>query len=533
MEPDIATPNNNDPKIGADDLSLRWSARLSLTSRILAVNILAVALLAGSLFYLNNYRDRLTEERLAQARLQITIMADALADQSTEARAVLITRFADHLDARVRLYDNSGAKSLDSFELADPTYELVDPETEPWRKDAARFLDKSVETLVFSESIGEFSEPKTDIADNWSELSELPADGTPVSSASYAEDRTPMIVAAAPLPDGNERLLLTTNARDITRIVRAERGSVIIVMLLAVIVSILLSLFLARTIVRPIRKLARAAVRVRLGREPEISIPRMPNRRDEIGLLARSLADMSGALRHRIDATEAFAADVSHEIKNPLASLRSALEGLERVEDEDLQKQLLAVACDDVLRIDRLINDISEASRVDAELARAKFESVDIGQMLDQLLASREQRDANGDVKVAFARPGRGVATVLGDDGRLERVFSNLLDNAVSFSPKNGLVEILATPDADEVVIQVSDQGPGVAKDQRENIFKRFHSDRPTDEAFGKHSGLGLAIARTIIEGHEGSIGILEKADGKRGACVEVRLPKANAAGIL
>src|SRR5690606_35722259 len=224
------------------------------------------------------------------------------------------------------------------------------------------------------------------------------------------------------------------------------------VIFLTAIVSILLSLFLARTIVRPIRKLARAAIRVRLGRAPEITVPRMPGRRDEIGQLARALADMSTALRYRIDATEAFAADVSHEIKNPLASLRSALESLERVDDPELRNRLLEVANDDVRRIDRLINDISEASRVDAELARTKFELVDVGKMMDQLLAVREQRATNKDVTIAFARPGRGVAMVMGDDDRLERVFSNILDNAVSFSPQGGLVEILATPDAEEVV---------------------------------------------------------------------------------
>jgi two-component system sensor histidine kinase ChvG len=301
----------------------------------------------------------------------------------------------------------------------------------------------------------------------------------------------------------------------------------LLVILVAAAVSILLSLFLARTIVRPIRKLARAALRVRMGRSDEIAIPRMPGRRDEIGQLSRALSDMSTALRDRINATEAFAADVSHEIKNPLASLRSALEGLERVDDPGLQKQLLDVANDDVRRIDRLINDISDASRVDAELARAKFEPIDIGKMLEQLLAVREQRASNLGVHIAFARPAKDVAKVMGDGGRLERVFSNLLDNAVSFSPDGGLVEILATPDGDKIVIHVADQGPGVLPEQREQVFQRFHSDRPNGEAFGKHSGLGLAIAKTIVEGHQGTIRILDRPGGQSGACFEIRLPKA------
>ena len=526
MEPDIATRNDRG-KDSESGLSLRWSARLSLTTRILVVNVLAIALLAGGLFYLNNYRDRLTDERLTQARMQLTIISDALSSGEGQNQDALIRQFSDHLNARLRIYAPDGTKTVDSFALAKPTYEFVDPDAEPLRKDVARTLDRIIESFVFSKEIPNFSEPSRDVASAWPELLAARDSQDAVSSVSLAPDRTPVIAAGKPLPDGTGSILLTANARDITRIVRAERSSVLLVILVAATVSILLSLFLARTIVRPIRKLARAAVRVRMGRSDEIAIPRMPGRRDEIGQLSRALSDMSAALRHRIDATEAFAADVSHEIKNPLASLRSALEGLERVDDPDLQKQLLDVAHDDVRRIDRLINDISDASRVDAELAKAKFEPIDIGKMLEQLLAAREQRTSNLGVHIAFARPAKDVAKVMGDGGRLERVFSNLLDNAVSFSPDGGLVEILATPDGDEIIIHVADQGPGVQPDQREEVFQRFHSDRPDGEAFGKHSGLGLAIAKTIIEGHQGKIHILDRAGGESGACFEIRLPKA------
>jgi len=526
MEPDIAT-RNKDRQEGDRSLSLRWSARLSLTTRILVVNVLAIALLAGGLFYLNNYRDRLTEERLVQARMQLTIVADSLAAVDARYKNPLIRQFSDHLGARLRLYSPDGTKVIDNFALAQPNYKFVDPETEPLRKDIARLLDRTIESLVFSAPIPNFDEPVNDVAGEWPELVAARDKSEAVSSVSLAPDRTPVIVAGKSLPDGAGTILLTANARDITRIVRAERSSVLLVILVAATVSILLSLFLARTIVQPIRKLAHAALRVRMGRSDEIAIPRMPDRRDEIGQLSRALSDMSTALRYRINATEAFAADVSHEIKNPLASLRSALEGLERVDDPDLQKQLLDVANDDVRRIDRLINDISDASRVDAELARAKFEPIDIGKMLEQLLAAREQRASNLGVHIAFARPAKDVARVMGDGGRLERVFSNLLDNAVSFSPDGGLVEILATPDGDEIVIHVADQGPGVLPEQREQVFQRFHSDRPDGEAFGKHSGLGLAIAKTIVEGHQGTIRILDRPGGKSGAFFEIRLPKA------
>lgn len=526
MERVIVLPNSQSAN-HHKDLRLRWSAKLSLTTRILAVNILAIALLAGSLFYLNNYRDRLTEERLEQAGIQLMIIRDALEHQSTVDADDLIASTAQHLKGRIRRYNAAGEKITDSFALAAPTYKFVDPATEPWRKNAARFLDRIVEKGVLHAPLAKFTEPRIDNAASWPDLQRAKNSDEAVVSVGLAPDRTPVIIAGITSRDKKEALLLTSNARDITRIVRAERFSVILVIITAAIVSVLLSLFLARTIVTPIRKLARAATRVRMGGAQEISIPRMPERHDEIGQLANALADMSAALRHRIDATEAFAADVSHEIKNPLASLRSALEGLERVEDPKIRRQLLDVANDDVRRVNRLINDISDASRVDAELARAQFEPIDIGLMLEQLLATREQRATNKGVKIAFARPGRDAAMVMGDGGRLERVFSNLLDNAVSFSKDGDVIEIHATPDKGEVIIHVSDQGPGIPEEQHETIFNRFHSDRPESDGFGLHSGLGLAISKTIIDGHAGSIRVLKESRYGCGACFEIRLPKA------
>jgi two-component system sensor histidine kinase ChvG len=262
-----------------------------------------------------------------------------------------------------------------------------------------------------------------------------------------------------------------------------------------------------------------------LGRSRDVEVPRLPARGDEIGQLARALSDMTNTLRQRIDATEAFAADVSHEIKNPLASLRSALEGVERIEDPDLRKQLLDIACSDVLRIDRLISDISEASRVDAQLTRTRFLPIDIGEMVAGLLANREERQMNQGRSIAYARPRKNVAMVFGENNRLMQVIQNLLDNAVSFTPENGLIEILVTRDAQQVVIQVIDEGPGIAEREREDIFRRFYSGRQEEAEFGKHSGLGLAIARSIIEAHEGSIVAGSRGDTISGACFTIRLP--------
>ena len=311
---------------------------------------------------------------------------------------------------------------------------------------------------------------------------------------------------------------------------RAQRFALAVVISIVVIVSIALSLFLARTIVRPLRRLALAAHRVRLGRAREVVVPRLPRRRDEIGLLARALSDMSQALRTRIDAVESFAADVAHELKNPLASLRSALESFARVSDPALQKQLLDLMRDDVLRLDRLVTDIAEVSRLDAELTRTRFERIDLGALIEALLQAREERGRNGDVRVAFARPFAETATVLGDGERLARAFENLVDNAVSFSPAGGLVEVSVARVGNDVRISVEDEGPGVAEKAREAIFRRFYSERPEGEAFGRHSGLGLAIVKTIIEGHDGRIAVDDRADGAPGARFKLRLPSADPA---
>jgi two-component system sensor histidine kinase ChvG len=289
--------------------------------------------------------------------------------------------------------------------------------------------------------------------------------------------------------------------------------------------SILLSLFLARTIVRPLRRLARAAVRVRLGRAREVVVPRLPERSDEIGMLARALSDMSQALRARIDATESFAADVTHELKNPLASLRSAVEGLSQVKDPALQEQLLAIVRDDVHRLDRLITDISDASRLDAQLSRATFESVDVGAMIQALLDQREARGYPNGIRILFDRRPNESLIVLGEGARLERVFENLIENAISFSPTDGLITISAATDRYMLVVRVEDEGPGVPEEAHDAIFRRFHSVRPESEAFGQHSGLGLAIARTIVEGHQGSISVEKREDRLSGARFVVRLP--------
>jgi two-component system, OmpR family, sensor histidine kinase ChvG len=508
------------------ELKLSWSRRLSLTSRILAVNLFVLILFGAGLFFLDTYRERLILERQSIAAQQIELfnLSYPMAEEAYQKE--YIRRFVSKTNTRIRIFDNAGNLMIDSFDITKPTYAIVDPDAEPFNKRAARTIDRLFDFLVRAPQLEKFTEPSDKNSKVWPELRNLKQFEVRTKTR-LAPDFTHIITAASKGPIKDTTILSTNNARDIRSYVRAARTNVGLFACFILVISILLSLFLARTIVRPLRHLAHAAVKVRLGRAQEVTVPRLPFRRDEIGVLARALSDMSSALRIRIDATEAFAADVAHEIKNPLASLRSALDGIDNVKDPALKSQLLEVAKSDVLRMDRLINDISEASRVDSQLAKTKFSEIDLGDIIEQLLKARKQREIDGKIKIAFARPRRGVACVMGDDIRLERVINNLIDNAASFSPAGELVEISATRDQDTILIRVSDRGPGVPENQREAIFRRFYSERPASESFGKHSGLGLAISRTIIEGHEGEIMVHSREDGLQGACFEITLPAA------
>jgi two-component system sensor histidine kinase ChvG len=493
-------------------MTLRWSGRMSLTRRILAVNILPIILLAGSLFYLDVIRERLVEERLSQSFEQVRLLATVFAHVPENRMPLEAGRIGHAIGARIRVVAPDGRLMADSWTGQAPNIIIGDPAEEGWQRRAAALLDDGIDAIVRARAIPRFQ-----------------GFGSPLDRGQkiwLTSDRTHIVSSAALLPErGGTRIVIDRNVRDIRRLARADRGQLGLIVGTAALASILLSLFLARTIVRPLRFLAIAAERVRLGRAREVMIPRLPFRSDEIGHLARSLADMTETLRVRIDATEAFAADVSHELKNPLASLASAVQGLERVTDKKLRAQLMQVATDDVRRLDRLITDISEASRVDAQLTRTRFDVVDIGSLLEALLKERESRSANRDVRIAFARPQRGSTRVMGDKGGLVRVFDNLLDNAVSFSPSGGVVRISATRSGDAVIATVEDEGPGVPEHMRGEIFERFHSLRPEGEAFGKHSGLGLAIARTIISGHAGSLAVRDRADAQQGAVFVATLP--------
>ncbi len=522
---------------GSERYRGEWTPRISLTRRILAVNVFALAFLAGGFFYLDSYRARLVESRQAATAREAFLILATLDTGTPAHQNALLVRAARISGFRLRIYDPQGALRADSFTLAPPTYRLIDPHSERWPVRAARRLDALVEAVVFAERPPRLTEPQPDRLSAWPEGMAAARTGRIVTDYRFAPDRTPFLSAAVPIRHGGI-LLATTNARDITEVVRAERLRIGLIILVAITTSVLLSFFLARTIVVPLRRLSSAAVRVRLGRAREVIVPRLPDRRDEIGLLARAVSDMSQALRQRIDATEAFAADVSHELKNPIASLRSALESMGRITDPSLQSRLLDIAQDDVLRLDRLVTDIAESSRIDAQLSRTPFTTVDIADLLTRIVRTEQSRAEGGEnagkgtgtaPTITLRRPRNGVALVSGDRARLSQVFANLIDNARSFSPVDGeiRIDIDVEEQMDSVHISTWDSGPGVPEKERENIFRRFHSVRPESEAFGKHSGLGLSIARTIVEGHNGSIHVEDRSDGRTGANFIVTLPRA------
>jgi two-component system sensor histidine kinase ChvG len=509
-----------------EDLRLSWSGRWSLGHRILALNLLTVLLVALSTLYLDVFRNRLTKERSRQVRIEARTAAEALSHLPQDGWPDFLASVSKTGENRLRVYGPDGRLMMDSWRQTGPTYELVDPSTQGWRKDLARALDRGFNTIVGAPQLDDYREPAVDRLQAWPEGVEAKTAGKAVSIVRDAPDQTPVITAAVPFKAGV--LLATENDRAFTRTVRTQRKIIAGAMLFIILVSVLLSLFLARTIVRPLRRLAIAAHRVRLGRSREVNVPRLPSRSDEIGLLARAVSDMSQSLRHRIDNIEAFAADVTHELKNPLASLRSAVDGLDRVEDPALREKLKTIVREDVGRLDRLISDISEAARTDAELARATFERVDLGPLIEQLVQSWETRRETGDARLAFARPRKDTAAVMGKPDRLARAVNAIIDNAVSFSPPGGLVEIAVTRVGDEVLIRIDDEGPGVPPEAREAIFNRFHSVRPEGENFGRHSGLGLAIAQAIVNGHDGEIDVQDRDDAPSGARFIIRLPSAD-----
>lgn len=523
----------------------------SLTRRIIAINLVGLLALVIGILYLNQFRAGLIDARVQSLLTQGEIIAGAIAASATVDTGTItidperllqlqagesITPTAEDLDSldfpinpervgpvlrrlisptktRARIYDPEGILILDSrhlyssaqilrFDLPPPSGEETGFWDTAWQW-VKRWLQQGDLPLYQEVGGGDGrTYPEVEAA-----LSGSPASVTRISQ------RGELIVSVA-VPIQRFRavlgtLLLSTQGGDIDAIVRAERIAIIRVFLFAATVVVLLSILLAGTIAGPVRRLSSAADRVRRGSNSRQEIPDFSDRQDEIGHLARAFREMTNTLYNKIDAIERFAADVAHELKNPLTSLRSAVETLPLAKTAESQGRLMEVIQHDVRRLDRLISDISDASRLDAELARIQAETIDLAELLRNMGDAVNQRTGIDDPKVKLTvadAQGPKPYVVQGHDIRLGQVISNLLDNARSFSPQGGTVRVDLARENRRIRIVVDDDGPGIRAENTERIFERFYTDRPDGEGFGNNSGLGLSISRQIIEAHGGTI---------------------------
>lgn len=525
----------------------RWISPLTLN--ILTVNLLALAIPVGGLLYLGAYRDSLIEAEFDALRTQGEVFAGAIGEGATATTLSgdqmldippaqqIVRRLSAPTQVRARLFLPDGELAADSRLLIGGggivQIQVLPPPSEdnPVFDSFMGFLDwlpRRRDLPVYREAPQQNASDYTETTaalrgemQNALRVSEL--NGDYMLSVAVPVQRYRQVLGA---------LMLSKNGAHIDRAVRTLRLDVLKLFGAAMVVTVLLSLYLAGTIARPVRRLAAAAERVRrdIGRKHH-PIPDFTRRGDEIGELSGAFRAMTEELQLQLDAIERFAADVSHELKNPLTSLRSAVETARRVKDPDKQRQLLTIVEDDVRRLDRLITDISDASRLDAELNRAMSQPVDIGTML-MTLADMHRATATGRAspEISVDLESGVDLRVSGMEDRLVQVFRNLIGNAASFSPAGGVIALSARRDRDMVEIRVQDNGPGIPETKLEAIFDRFYSERPSGEKFGTHSGLGLSISKQIVEAHGGTIQAsnVRRRGRVSGARFTVRLPAAD-----
>jgi two-component system sensor histidine kinase ChvG len=529
-----------------------WPAVSPLTRRIVAVNVLPLALLAVGFLYLGKFEASLIGQQIESLHTQGEIFAAALSegavlDSADEGEVLLpdlarqmMRRLVEPTHTRARLFDKSGRLIADSRLLRGPgdvvVAELPAPAGKGWLGRLVDWLYDGIEEALPRRHKHPVYREGDTAADYREAIAALHGEGG-AAVRSEGQGNTLVLSAAVPLQRFKQVLgavMLSTTNREIEDELRTVRLELIRIFGVTLLVTILLSLYLANAIARPIRRLAAAAQRAR-GRGARIELAEVTGRRDEIGELAGSLREMTDALWQRMSAIESFAADVAHEIKNPLSSLRSAVETASRIDDPQKLRRLMAIIQDDVERLDRLITDISDASRLDAELGRLDMSPTDIAAMLRALVDMHEATRAEASPHLVLDLPadaaGRARPLVVpGIESRLSQVFLNVIANAVSFSPPGGEIRIRAVPDGRAILVSVEDQGPGIPEDKLTAIFDRFYSERPAGEKFGTHSGLGLSISKQIIEAHRGRIWAenrIDPAGGVRGARFLVRLPAA------
>lgn len=525
-----------------------------LTLRILAINVVALALLGGGFFYLGEYQQRLIHAQTEALKTQGQIFAAALGEGAVsdmvgagkalqpERSREMVRRLVEPTRIRARLFNESGALIADSRVLGMPDRSIkVEPLAPPDQGNVFVQFVRRVYKAVFmriawSGNYAPYVESATPTASDYPEVARA-FRGEIATAIRRAPSGGGLVITAAVPVQYYKRVLgvvlLSAGSGEIERSVRSVRFSIAELFALALGVTILLSIYLAGTIVRPLRQLAAATVRVRREQGAAPEIPDFRARGDEIGDLSIALREMTETIRRRMSAIEHFAADVAHELKNPLTSLRSAVETVLRVDDAEKQKRLLALVLEDANRLDRLITDISDASRLDAELSRDERAPVPLGSLLAALVALYREAATPDSPFLALDLPGgigapEAALKVRGSEQRLVRVFRNLIDNAISFSPPSGVITMRARRSGDMIRVAIEDEGPGIPESKLSAIFDRFYSERPANEDFGTHSGLGLAISKQIVEAHQGAIRAENRYDTEnrlRGARFLVDLP--------
>src|SRR5579885_3589836 len=523
----------------------------SLTRRIVILNLAGLVVLVTGVLYLSQFRAGLIDARVQSLLVQSEIIASAIAASATadndaitidpdrllelqagqsygppddslngvefpinpERVAPVLRRLVSPTKTRARIYDRDGVLILDSRKLYGRgdvlRFDLPPPNAE--KPGLAERFFIAIRRWLGRGDLPLYKELGPENGKGYTEVAQA-LQGYHASMV-RVNDRGEVIVSVA-VPVQRFRavrgaLMLSTQGADIDNMVEAERLAIVKVFLVAAAVMVVLSMLLAGTIAGPVRRLADGAERVRRRIRSRIEIPDLTRRRDEIGHLSGALRDMTNALYTRIEAIESFAADVAHELRNPLTSLRSAVETLPLAKTEESRKRLLEVIEHDVRRLDRLISDISDASRLDAELQRQEASPVELAKLLEALVkAANEIRTDDVTVTLRFEGGPPDSFKVPGHDSRLGQVVSNLVDNARSFSPPGGSVRITCRRLKDEIEIVVDDDGPGIQPDALDKIFERFYTDRP-NQSFGQNSGLGLSIVKQIVEAHGGSIGDL------------------------
>jgi two-component system, OmpR family, sensor histidine kinase ChvG len=526
-----------------------------LTRRILLLNIVPVALLALGAVYLSDYEDELIDTELASLLVQGEMVAAGIGEIAVvggettvnrldaDAARQLLARLVRPTGVRARLFSETGELLGDSALLSEagrihatplpPPENVEEPKPRFGEEVGDWIAGQFARTYHYPQyveravpTVRDFPEAASALRGFNASAVRIMVDGRLLLSAAVPVLRYKQVLGA---------LILTRDNRAIAASLREVRYDMVSIAVVALGLTVLLSLYLARTITQPIVRLARAADDVRLARESRPEIPDLGKRGDEIGDLNDALRSMTDALWQRINAIESFAADVAHELKNPLTSLRSAIEVAARPNLEpERRSRLMNIVIDDINRLNRLISDISDASRLDAELMRGEVKPVDLRALLTDMIRHYAKAAATkANVEVELRISANPPFAAHGHDGRYGQVVRNVLDNALSFSPPGSriLVELRRAPRGGPFLVTIDDEGAGIPEENLESIFQRFYSERPT-EHFGQHSGLGLSICRQILETYGGSISASNRraADGRRvlGARFTLTIPAAN-----